>query len=212
MDLKKIKTLLEKYYNGETTLDEEKILREYFSKDDIDIEFIADKDIFLFNYQENKELDNTPDLSEEIWNKIQKSEKNKPKKNNNLTYNILRIAAGIVILLGSFLLLKDQVNNKDQNFQITDTYETPEQAYEHAKQALLYVSTMMNNGTNHLEPIKKINEGTQKLNSLSSFDNGLKKLSPINKYKIADKFSVVISPKRSLTKFSGRLKISIIVR
>lgn len=188
MDLKRIRTLLEKYYNGETTLEEEKILREYFSKDDIGIELIADKDIFLFNYQENSKLDNVPDLSEEIWNNIQKSKNDKPKQHNNLTYVFLRIAAGIVIILGTFLLLKDQVIDTKQEFQITDTYETPEQAYEQAKQTLLYVSAMMNNGTNHLEPIKKIDEGTEKLKTLSSFNNGLKELKPINKYKLADKY------------------------
>ncbi len=38
MDLKRIKTLLEKYYSGETTLEEERILREYFSNETVDNE------------------------------------------------------------------------------------------------------------------------------------------------------------------------------
>ncbi|MCK5170760.1 MAG: hypothetical protein KAQ75_12855, partial [Bacteroidales bacterium] len=120
MDLKKIKALLERYYNGDTTSAEEKILREYFSSDIIDKEFVADKDIFLYQTHEKDISDNMPDISDEIWNNINKNEKGKLKKNNNLRYIFLRIAASIIILTGSFFLLKNQVFNKNQNIQFTD--------------------------------------------------------------------------------------------
>ena len=187
MDLKRIRTLLERYYNGDTTLDEEKILREYFSSDIIHKEFIADKDIFLYQIHENGKVDNMPDISSQIWNNLNNKETDKTK-NNNLRYIFLRIAASIIILTGSFFLLKNQVFNKNQNIQFTDTYNNPELAYQQAKETLLYVSAILNNGTDHLEPIQKINEGTQKLIKLSSFNEGLEQLSPLNKYNVADKY------------------------
>ncbi len=40
MDLKKMKALLEKYYNGDTSIEEEKILKNYFERDDISEDFV----------------------------------------------------------------------------------------------------------------------------------------------------------------------------
>ena len=112
MDLKKIKALLERYYNGETNLAEEKILLEYFNKPDISEDLIANRDIFLFNKREIENIENTPDISDEIWNNISKEEKTIIKK-KNLGYVFLRIAASILVILASFYLIKDQLINKD---------------------------------------------------------------------------------------------------
>lgn len=188
MDLKKIRTLLEKFYNGESTLNEEKILREYFSNELIDSEFVADKDIFLYQTYENENLKGIPDISNEIWNSLSNTDDYKIKTNNNLTYFYLRIAASIIILIGSFFLLKNQVFNKKQDIQFADTFDNPEIAYQQAKEALLYVSEVLNTGAKHLDPIAKMDKGTQKLNKLSYINEGLKELDPINKYNIADKY------------------------
>ena len=110
------------------------------------------------------------------------------QKNNKLRYGYLSIAASIAILLASYFVLKNQVFNSNQEIPIADTYDNPEQAYEQAKETLLYVSALLNNGANHLEPIKKINEGTQKLNNIASFNKGLKELKPIEEYTKVDKY------------------------
>jgi len=186
MDLKKIKALLEKFYKGKTTLDEEKILREYFNNEVVDNTLIADKDIFLYQVQELESDNNISDISDEIWNSLNKEDNS--IKNKHLRFVYLRIAASVIILLGSYFVLKNQVFDKQETIQFTDTYDNPELAYQQAKEALLYVSAMLNNGANHLEPIQKINEGTKELNKLSSFNDGLKELNPINKYNVANKY------------------------
>lgn len=188
MDLKKIKALLEKYYNGETSRDEEKILRGYFSSENIDNELIADKDIFLFQIQESKKLDIIPDISEEIWNSINRNSAKNNKKVRSFAYVYLKVAASVVFLLASYFLLKTQIFNPEQKTYFTDTYDNPEIAYQQAKETLLYVSALLNNGAGHLEPIQKINESTQELNKLSSFNIALKELSPISKYDRANKY------------------------
>lgn len=188
MDLKKIKTLLESYYSGETTKDEELILRDYFSNENIDNELIADKDIFLFQIHQNKELNNIPDISEEIWSSLNMNNIEAKKENKDFGFFYLKIAASIMILVGSYFILKNQVFNSKQKTYFTDTYDNPEIAYQQAKETLLYVSALLNNGTSHLEPIQKINESTQNLKKLSSFNIGLNELSPINTYDLANKY------------------------
>ncbi|PLX16793.1 MAG: hypothetical protein C0597_07715 [Marinilabiliales bacterium] len=149
---------------------------------------MAEKDIFLYQVQETNDLENIPDISSDILNSLPDIDTHKIQKNRNLIYNYLRIAASITILLASYFILKNQVFNSNQEIPIADTYDNPEQAYEQAKETLLYVSALLNNGTNHLEPIKKIDEGTQKLNKISSFNKGLNELKPIKEYTKADKY------------------------
>ena len=188
MDLTKIKTLLEKYYNGETTLEEEKILQEYFNQDVIDEELQADKDIFMYNNIEKENLNNIPDISDELLDTLQNLNEYKVDRNKKLIYWTLRAAAGVLVLIASFFLIKDEIIDKHNKFQAVDTYQNPEEAYKQAKQTLLYVSELLNSGTEHLEPISKLDEGKDKLNPLSTFNDGLKELSPIEKYKIANKY------------------------
>ncbi len=188
MDLKRIKVLLEKYYSGESTLDEENILREYFNSKDVDSELMADKDVFLYQMQENAKSDEIPDISDQIWDNIKDSDSKKVHILKPKSYLFLRIAASIVVVLGSYFLLKNDIFNKGQEIQFTDTYENPELAYQQAKETLMYVSAMLNNGTDHLEPIHKVNEGTEQLHKLSSFNDGLKELSPVSKFEVADKY------------------------
>jgi len=189
MDLKQIKALLEKYYNGETSIEEEKILKTYFEGNTISDEFIVDGDIFMYNLNETKIQDFLPDLSEEIWKGISKEQdKTKLQIAKRINYRLLRIAAGFIVLFASYFLLKNEILNHTQTIQYTDTYKTPEQAYQETKKTLLYVSQLLNSGTEYLEPINKIEESTKILNPLSSFNQGLKELDPIKKYSIGDKY------------------------
>ncbi len=188
MDLKRIKVLLEKYYSGESTLDEENILREYFNSEVVDSELIADKDIFLYQSQENAKSDDMPDISDQIWDTLKDIDSKNVQTKKSVNYLYLRIAASIIILMGSYYLLRNEVFNKEQDIQFSDTYDNPEIAYQQAKETLLYVSAMLNNGTDHLEPIQKVSEGTEQLYKLSSFNKGLKELSPVSKFEVADKY------------------------
>jgi hypothetical protein len=189
MDLKQIEALLEKYYNGEASIEEEKILRTYFEGSNISDDLIADRDIFLYNLNEIEIQDSLPDLSEEIWEGINNEQiKIDNKTTKRINYRLMRIAAGFIVLFASYFLLKNEIFDHTQTIQYTDTYKTPEQAYQETKKTLLYVSQLLNSGTGHLEPINKIEEGAKKLDPLSAFNQGLNELDPIKKYAIGDKY------------------------
>lgn len=187
MNREQIKALLEKYYKGESSLDEEKLLRDYFAGHKVDNEFMDHKDIFVFSGNEIKASDDIPDLSHEIWNNIEKIDSVKQLKKRKLYHYSLSIAASIAILVVSFFFIKDEIDS-GSSVQFEDTYENPELAYLHAKEALLFVSSKLNSGTEHLKPIQKLNKGTQELQILSTFNEGLKELKPVQKYDVADKY------------------------
>jgi hypothetical protein len=187
MNREQIKALLEKYYNGETSLEEEKLLRNYFTANEVDEEFAEDKAIFIFATEEAKRTNQLPDLGNEIWNIIEKNENINRLKNRKLVHYSLSIAASIAILVLSFFFVQNE-NHKQNAITFNDTYDNPELAYLQAKEALLYVSSKLNSGTEHLKPIQKINKGKDELILLSTFNQGLNELKPVQEYSITNKY------------------------
>lgn len=55
MDYKYIEQLLERYWNCETTLEEEEILRTFFSQKDVPVSLLTYKDLFCYEQSESKE-------------------------------------------------------------------------------------------------------------------------------------------------------------
>ncbi len=55
MDYKYINQLLERYWKGETSLEEEKILRTFFSQDDVPEDLLKFKDLFAYEQIQKKE-------------------------------------------------------------------------------------------------------------------------------------------------------------
>ena len=51
MKTSEIKKLVEAFYNGETTIEEEKLLLSYFQGEDVAEELLKEKDLFLNLYQ-----------------------------------------------------------------------------------------------------------------------------------------------------------------
>ncbi|MFP4024351.1 MAG: hypothetical protein ACLFVR_07470 [Thiohalospira sp.] len=187
MNREQIKALLEKYYNGESSLEEEKLLQEYFSSNKVDKEFAADRTIFTYASEQAKKANQIPDLGNEIWENIEKNNNIKQLKKRKLYHYSLSIAASVAILVVSFFFIKNEINTQSQ-VSFEDTYDNPELAYLQAKEALLFVSSKLNSGTEHLKPIQKLNEGKEELNLLSTFNQGLYELKPVQKYNIADKY------------------------
>ena len=57
MDYKYIEQLLENYWQGETTLQEESILRNFFSQEDVPAEFSKYKPLFIYEQEKEDLLD-----------------------------------------------------------------------------------------------------------------------------------------------------------
>ncbi len=55
LDYKYIEQLLEGYFNGETTIEEEKILRAFFCQDELPEDLLQYRDIFVYQQNETKE-------------------------------------------------------------------------------------------------------------------------------------------------------------
>lgn len=186
-----IKTLLEKYYKGETNLEEEGILIEYFAGKNIDSEFISDKEFFTFLIKERENQSSIEDLSEPIWKNIEEYEnlnRHKSLKNKILYRITLAIAASLIIAMVSVSIFKYELFTRKNQIQFTDTYNNPELAYIEAKKALLFVSEKLNKGTNHIENLNSFEKGTKDLKLIENFDKGLNELKPVKSIEVVNKY------------------------
>ncbi|WP_405198943.1 hypothetical protein [Christiangramia sp. LLG6405-1] len=141
MELNRIEGLLSRYEEGETTLAEEKELREYFITEEIPdhLETYA----LLFKFQ-----------SQQIKTTFKESEPLK-LEGKNYRFAWTSIAAVIIVALGLFYFNQPQPSlTTSEMSSVTEQ----EQALEKTKQTLKMVSAMMNEGTADLVYLQEFNK------------------------------------------------------
>ncbi|MCX6303278.1 MAG: hypothetical protein NTW82_13965 [Bacteroidia bacterium] len=162
MKEERLKELLEKYYNGDTSLSEEEDLRKYFSGDDILDGYEAEKEIFSHYSCADVIPVPSADFEERIKKVVYDTEKNKSSISVRKRYiYILSSAAAILLLIGSYFLFFPQPKQED-------TFSDPKLAYAETMRILNEVSVKLNKGTQALKPIGKIQIAT--LTGMRSID------------------------------------------
>lgn len=154
MDTSEVKKLIEAFYNGETTLEEENLLYDYFKGDNIANELLDEQQIFLEMYN-SEEVEVPKDLEMKLTNLIDdlasKEENIKTSKKRNLFVWATSIAAGIAILIFAGI----HFNNQQPSVQPTMANVSAEEQLkiEEAQKALLLLSSNFNKGVNQLSVV-----------------------------------------------------------
>ncbi|MCB8999146.1 MAG: hypothetical protein H6540_03630 [Bacteroidales bacterium] len=179
MKEKEIRSLLEKYYKGESTLAEENALREFFSSDDVPEDMAPEKEIFGYYKTDIFIPEPSAGFEYKILAGIEKLEK-MPHAGRFRKYVLpaLGAAASVLILLGGYFYFQYK------NFG-RDTYSDPQIAYAETVKILYEVSSKMNQATQGLEPVGKFSTATQKSfrkidKSSAIIEKGLKNLNYLN--------------------------------
>nr|WKN39621.1 hypothetical protein K4G66_13055 [Tunicatimonas sp. TK19036] len=163
MELTNIRELVEKYWNGDTTLEEEELLRDYLANEDVPADLKKEAALFRY-YQAQTRFRNLDDQFEEkITRRIQRKQSPQWWSNHR---SFIRVAAVVVMLVVAALLLKtewlDTPADPDPIAVSTeDTYEDPQLAYEQTKEALMLVSSLMNEGAQHMEQLETFSEAQE---------------------------------------------------
>ena len=145
MELDKIEFLLEKYFQAETSIAEEKILQEYFSSLDVAQHLEQYKPMFGFLVQSREQK-----LAQEI-----------PLQTKKRNVAWLSIAASVLVLLGAgtFTFFNyNKVQNEDLG-----TYDNPEEAFRATQKALLLLSENVNVGVSSVQYIEKYESVTEQV-------------------------------------------------
>jgi len=174
--LERIIELLERFYKGETTLDEEKYLEQFFNKGNVPEALFADKELFLV-MKEPGNVEIPDDLNVRISDAIDRAVRNEFKTRRISWYSLSGLAAGLLVLISVYLFfLKDGSESLFTDKTMEDTYDDPIEAYEEAKRTLAYVSNKFNEGTSELQHIQKVNRTVENLQPLTLINKGNKEI------------------------------------
>jgi len=135
MELSNIEKLLEKYFEGETTISEEKELKVYFTRETVPSHLKQYQDLFQY-FSEESNISPRGDLQ--------------LKTPRRISYKWIGVAASVVLAVGVFMARTLPVETASK-----DTFEDPEIALQETKKILNMVSQYMNEGKEGLVYLKE---------------------------------------------------------
>ncbi len=177
MEPQQIKTLLDKFEKAATSLEEERLLREYFLRhEEIPAELEPYRAYFQYCESAGMAEHRNTALEARLEELI---EKNAPGtkflRQNRKIYSWVS-AAAMIVLIGTMVLIMNRNRKPDLG-----TFSDPELAYIEARKTMLYISQTLNYGTKELSNISKINSGVESLRNLEKLNSGLSKLQMLSK-------------------------------
>ena len=143
MELVKIKQLLDAYFEGTTSLAEEKLLRDYFSKDEVDTDLLQYQPIFKGLKAAKAER------SERTFNF------GEPKAKTIKTY-WYSVAAMLIVAIGvgAFYFTQPQYTQEEKEALA---------AFEESKKAMLLLSENLNRGAEQLNLVEQFQNTKDKI-------------------------------------------------
>lgn len=163
MELTNIRELVEKYWNGDTTLEEEKVLRDYLANEEVPADLKKEAALFRYYQAQTRFRKLDDQFEEKITRRIQRKQ---PLQWWTDYRSFIRVAAAVLMLIVAAILLKtewlDTPSEADPvAVSAEDTYEDPQLAYEQTKEALMLVSSLMNEGAQHIEELETFSEAQE---------------------------------------------------
>ena len=130
MEQNNIKILIDKYFDGNTTISEENQLKNYFSNENVAADLKQYQPIFQYFSTQEKVV----------------FEPNITLKSNTKPVWYLSIAASVVLLIGLGTYVK--MNNSNTSNKDLGSYNSPEVAFKETQKALQMLSSNVNIGVN----------------------------------------------------------------
>ena len=176
--IEKVRKLLERFYQGETNLEEERWLEDYLSSTAVPTELLPDQELFKAFKGTEESILVPKDLNAKISHAIDREEKSLTRSRRINLYSFSGLAAGLLAIIAVyvfFLRTDEPVLLSAQ--QGVDTYADPMDAYEEAKRTLAYVSGKLNTGTTEMRHMQQVTKTTSEpLRSLSKISKGSREL------------------------------------
>lgn len=150
MAYNKIEILVEKYFQGETSIAEEKELTNYFSSSDVAQHLEQYKPLFGY-FSLAKEQKNTQEIPEFPKSRVKKS-----------ALAWFSVAASVVVLLGigMYVYTNNDLVNENQKL---GTYDDPQIAFRETQKALALLSGHVNTGIESVQLIQEYDNSKEKI-------------------------------------------------
>ncbi len=142
MELHKIEILIEKYFEAETSIAEEKLLRDYFASSDVAQHLERYRPMFSY-FSEAREV-------------VSEQKMAGPRRQ----FRWVSVAASVAVLLGVGTFA--YINTTQSNAEL-GTYSDPEQAFRQTHQALELLSTQVNKGVESVQYIEEFDAAKERI-------------------------------------------------
>jgi hypothetical protein len=173
MEYHEIEEILNRFLEGESTLEEEAMLKEYFSQDGLPDEQREMQE--LFRYLNDAKQESAPpfDVSANLNSLIEKEwQKETRSRFRRVIAWAASVAAVLVLSVGIF-----QYINKPEAV-IKDTYKDPKLAYLETKRALMLISRTMNHNTAKFKYLSKVDESFDQMKKIAKIDKVVNSVKP----------------------------------
>lgn len=135
----KIDKLLEKYLEGETTLNEEHILSEYFNHQEVKPEWMAYKDLFTY-FEDSKEV-----VPQVAFTPLR-------RKKSRFEFFQKYAAIAMICLIGTMFYYQNQGSEE------LGTYDDPEVALHETKKVFDLISYHLNSSTSEMQYLNTLEQ------------------------------------------------------
>ena len=163
MDSKEIGQLLEKYWNCETSLEEEQVLRSYFNGPTVPDQLKDAAELFRF-FENERQRSLTAEFDHDMMRSVKKTEQKTKVISMVRWVQVARIAAGVLVVVAAGYFVRNEVmKSKEQSQAITDTFSDPKDALEETKKALMLISKSFGKAREGAGKINMFNEAEQKI-------------------------------------------------
>lgn len=166
MNIKEIEELLEKYYEGETTLAEEQILKDFFLSGNVPLELAVHKSQFLYFAEAFRDELSDLELGEKVFTESSNIPVIPMHSGRNRFYYISGIAATILLLIGLLFIFREDIYKRNNK---ANPNISPELAFAQTQTILIVVSENLNKGLDKMQYMGKFDEAMQKMQMLSKY-------------------------------------------
>jgi len=165
MEYSEIEELLNRYLEGETTLEEEALLREYFSQSGLSPKHLEMQEMFRYFADANHAAAAPFDITDELSAVIECEWK---KETRNRFRHAFAWAGSAAAVLAISFGIYHYLNTSEAT--VKDTFKDPRMAYLETKRALLLVSNTMNRNTASLKYLAKVDESFNHIKKITEID------------------------------------------
>jgi hypothetical protein len=168
MEYLEIEKLLNRYLEGVSTLEEEALLKEYFSQQGLPPEHREIQEMFLYFTAAEKASAPAFNIKDDLINVIEIQ--SKKETGNRFRLVLAWAGSAAAILLISFGIFH-YIDKPEAS--IKDSFKDPKLAYIETKRALLLISNTMNRNTASLKYLAKVDESFNHMKKIGEIDKVL---------------------------------------
>jgi len=169
MNIREVEILTEKYFEGLTTFEEERLLKDFFAAGDFPDEMKPVASMFGY-FEVEKEVKLSRGFTDDFIREIESKQVIPFYQNRRFWYYFSGVAASIILMVSLF------IENQNSPIKSNYTSEEAQLAYLQTKRTLAYVAEKFNQGVEPLNEIGKIEENANRIAQLSKFNQSINKV------------------------------------